>query len=83
VRRNFPKGVTEIELELDHLRIQCGLDPDFWRDHPEIYDPRLCLWLESKQRNVNAISPVPLAMIRSGENSFVLDLVHNSGTPYQ
>jgi hypothetical protein len=76
VHRYFPKGVTEIELELDHLRIECGLSPDFWQNQPEIHDSRLCIWLESKQRNTRANSAVPLAMIRSGKNSYVLDLVH-------
>ena len=49
VRRYFPKRISEIELQLDHLRIECGLTPDFWQDQPEIHDPRLCVWLESKQ----------------------------------
>ena len=31
VRRYFPKEVSSIELQLDHLRIQCGLAPDFWK----------------------------------------------------
>jgi hypothetical protein len=79
VRRHFPKGITEIELQLDHLRIQCGLAANFWQDQPEIHDPRLCIWLESKQRNIEANSPVPLAMIRSGKNLFVLDLLNKKG----
>jgi hypothetical protein len=29
VRLYFPKDVSSIELQLDHLRIQCGLAPDF------------------------------------------------------
>jgi len=29
-RRFFPKDAAVIELELDHLQIQCGLGPDFW-----------------------------------------------------
>jgi len=70
VRRYFSKRVTKIELRLDHLLIECGLAPNFWQDQPEIHDPRLCLWLESKQRNGH--SPVPLAMIPSGNNSFIL-----------
>ena len=74
-RRFFPKDTREIELQLDHLRIECGLTPDFWQDQPEIRDPRLCLWLESKQRTERANAPALVAMIRSGENSFTLDLV--------
>ncbi len=72
VRRYFRKGVREIELQLDHLRIECWLAPDFWNGQPEIHDPRLCLWLESKQCSGNGHASVPLAMIPSGENSFIL-----------
>ncbi len=48
-RLYFPRHVTAIELQLDHLRIECGLSPEFWAGLPEIHDSRLCLWLESKQ----------------------------------
>lgn len=72
VRRYFPKRVKEIELQLDHLRIECWLNPDFWQDQPEIHDPRLCLWLESKQRNGSGYAPASMAMIPSGKNSFIL-----------
>ena len=73
VRRYFPKGTTAIELKLDHLSIQCGLRPDFWDGRPEIYDPRLCAWLESKHLHGKADrAPVPLAMIPDGINSFQL-----------
>ena len=44
VRRYFPKDISVIELQLDHLQIQCGLPPDFWHGQPEIYDPRLGAW---------------------------------------
>jgi hypothetical protein len=74
VRRYFPKGTQNIELQLGHLRIQCGLKPDFWRGEPEIYDPRLCAWLESKNLHGTADrAPVPLAMIPAGDNSFQLE----------
>jgi hypothetical protein len=72
VRRYFSKRVTKIEIRLDHLLIECGLSPGFWRDKPEIQDSRLCLWLESKQRNSQRNAPVPLAMTPSGVNSFIL-----------
>jgi hypothetical protein len=72
VRRYFSKRITQIELQLDHLRIECWLAPNFWQDQPEIHDPRLCLWLESKQRNEKGHAPVALAMIPSGKNSFIL-----------
>jgi hypothetical protein len=72
VRRYFPKHISEIELQIDHLRIECGLGPDFWQDQPEIHDPRLCVWLESKQMKETSRNPVSLSMIPSGKNSFVL-----------
>jgi hypothetical protein len=39
VRRYFSKRIPVIELQLDHLRIQCCLSPDFWQSQPEIHDP--------------------------------------------
>jgi hypothetical protein len=72
VRRYFPKGTQNIELQLGHLRIQCGLKPDFWQGEPEIYDPRLCAWLESKNLHCSANRAVPLDMIPAGDNSFQL-----------
>ncbi|HEY1804614.1 MAG TPA: hypothetical protein VGG45_09035 [Terracidiphilus sp.] len=76
VRRYFSRRVTQIELRLDHLLIECGLSPGFWRDKPEIQDPRLCLWLESKQRSTKGQVPVSLALTPSGHNSFVLGLAN-------
>ena len=73
VRRYFPRDTAAIELQLDHLRIECRLSPDFWDGQPEIHDPRLCLWLESKQISKDSWrEPVHLAMIPVGENSFRL-----------
>ena len=73
VRRYFPKGTAVIELELDHLRIQCWLTPDFFTDHPEIHDSRLGAWLESKNLYERpSRTPVPLSMIPKGNNSFRL-----------
>jgi hypothetical protein len=80
VRRYFPKDLSVIELELDHLQIQCSLDPGFWQDEPEIYDPRLCAWLESKNFHTRPDrTPVPLVMIPSGRNSFKLQPVRLQG----
>jgi hypothetical protein len=80
VRRYFPKSIAVIELQLDHLQIQCGLDPDFWRGQPEIHDPRLCAWLESKHLHGKPNrNPIPLAMIPAGENSFRLQPVSLNG----
>jgi len=73
VRRYFPRTVSVIELQLDHLRIECGLKPDFWNGQPEIHDPRLCLWLESKQlKRQESRTPMPLDMTPAGEHSFTL-----------
>ncbi len=73
VRRYFPKRVARIELQLDHLRIECGLAPHFWNGEPEIHDPRLCLWLESKHsKRAERRTPLPLAMTPSGHHSFSL-----------
>jgi hypothetical protein len=73
VRRYFPKGTAEIELQLDHLQIQCILTPDFWLGEPEIHDPRLSAWLVSKNLHIlPSRTPVPLAMIPNGKNSFRL-----------
>jgi hypothetical protein len=81
VRRYFPKNISTIELQLDHLRIQCGLAPDFWQGQPEIYDPRLCAWLETKHMHTSRDrTPVPLAMIPAGNNSFRLQPV-SAGAP--
>jgi len=75
VRRYFRRRVATIELQIDHLRIACGLTPHFWLDQPEIHDPRLCAWLESKNRDGNGKghrSPVSMAMIPTGKDSFIL-----------
>lgn len=73
VRRYFPKGNQVIEIQLDHLQIQCYLPPGFWLDQPVIHDPRLGAWLESKQfHDKPGCGPVPLAMVPNGKNSFSL-----------
>jgi len=80
VRRYFSKEISVVELELDHLQIQCGLDPGFWQDEPEIFDPRLCAWLESKHFHTRPDrTPVPLVMTPSGKNSFKLQPVRLNG----
>lgn len=79
VRRYFPKDTSVIELQLDHLQIQCGLDPNFWQDRPEIHDPRLNAWLESKRmKGKSNQSSILLAMIPSGKNAFRLQPVSAS-----
>ncbi len=73
VRRYFPRHVENIDLQLDHLRIQCGLTPHFWKDQPAIHDQRLCEWLESKKVHGSG-ELKPLEMTPAGENSFILGL---------
>ena len=81
VRRHFPRDISVVELQLDHLLIQCGLAPKFWQGQPEIYDPRLCAWLETKHmhRPCDRTS-VRLAMIPEGKNSFRLESLPVGGT---
>ena len=80
VRRYFPRQISSIELQLDHLLIQCGLKPDFWQGEPEIFDPRLCAWLESRHMHTKLDrASVPLAMIPEGNNSFRLQPVRLPG----
>jgi hypothetical protein len=80
VRRYFPREMAVIELQLDHLQIQCGLNPGFWKDEPEIFDPRLCAWLESKHFHTKPDrTPVPLALIPAGNNCFKLQPVRLNG----
>lgn len=80
VRRYFSKRIHNVELQLDHLRIECGLTPRFWDGQPEIHDPRLCLWLESKYfHDRPSRTPLPLAMIPDGKNSFKLASIARDG----
>lgn len=78
-RRYFPRNVDAIELEIDHLRIECGLSPEFWSGQPEIRDRRLCAWLQSKQFGSKSNrEPLPLDMVPSGKNTFRLGLLRPS-----
>jgi hypothetical protein len=80
VRRYFSKRIAVIELQLDHLQIQCGLMPHFWEGKPEIHDPRLCDWLESKQlHDRHCRTGIPMAMIPYGRNSFKLASINRNG----
>ncbi len=80
VRRYFPRRLVAIDLQLDHLRIRCGLTPGFWQDDPEIRDPRLSDWLELKQsQGTGSRGPLSLAMTPSGEDSFILGLAAPDG----
>jgi hypothetical protein len=73
VRRYFPRQVKAINLQLDHLQIQCGLASRFWDGEPEIHDPRLCIWIEAKQsKDSNCRASMPLYMMPAGDETFVL-----------
>lgn len=79
-RRYFPRNISAIELELDHLRIECGLPSDFWSGEAELHDRRLCAWLQAKQfGSKSSRSPLPLDMVPSGRNSFRLGLCRPTG----
>jgi hypothetical protein len=82
VRRYFPRNCSTIELHLDHLRIECGLGERFWNGQPEIRDPRLCLWLESKHlQRKDSGNPISLAMTPMGERIFTLKPVSHEEAP--
>ena len=76
-RRYFAPSSSIIELQLDHLSIECNLPPEFWRGRPEIRDRRLCAWLEAKQHDRRSSdAPFTLAMTPAGQNSYRLAKVH-------
>lgn len=80
-RRYFPQDIYTIELEIGHLKIQCRLEKEFWSTKPEIHDPRLCAWLESRHMHANAArTPVSLALLPSGQNTFRLESMRRDGT---
>jgi hypothetical protein len=73
VQQLFPPDVPSVELELDHLKIVCTLQPEFWEGEPEIHDERLNSWLEAKRMNGKlAPSPAPVALIQTGDHAFRL-----------
>lgn len=73
-RRYFPRHIPAVELQLGHLRIECGLSPDFWRGRPEIHDSRLGLWLRFKNPGAKSCRlPIRFTMIPSGDHSFAVE----------
>ena len=79
VRRHFPENLRSVELELDHLRIQCELKPSFWRDEPVITDPRLCAWLVQKNAyHESGLAPSEAVMVRASESSFRLQVARST-----
>ena len=72
----FPRELRHVELELDHLRIVCTLEPSFWQDCPEICDMRLSSWLELKRNSGKMASQdAPVALIPCGRALFRLQLM--------
>jgi len=81
-QRFFPAGTSSIEIHLDHLSILCNLSPRFWQDHPELQDPRLCVWLESKFPYRAPVNTVPhLELSPSGPGSFRLNSLPMTPAP--
>jgi len=79
VRRYFPERLRFIELQLGDLCIGCKLEPEFWRSHPVIADPRLCAWLDFKVFHEPARRvPPPMELIPIGRNRFVLSYLSAS-----
>lgn len=75
VRRHFPRHMKSVELQMGHLRIHCELQADFWQGRPEICDPRLSGWLESRIfHHRSSRAPVPVELIPLGKNTFRLHL---------
>lgn len=71
VKRYFTRTVPTVDLDLENVQIQCELGQGFWRDQPEIVDPRLCAWLTAKNSKWKADGDrVVLAMLPAGTNSF-------------
>lgn len=78
VKRYFTKSVPTVDLDLDHVQIQCELRQDFWADQPQIADPRLCAWLTAKNSGWKADGRrVVLLMEPSGTNSFRLQAMRS------
>ena len=62
----FPSALKSIDIELDHLRIQCDLHTDVWHGR-EISDPRLAAWLEEKfYWRKQPTAPLRLEMVKTG-----------------
>jgi len=84
VREHFSRGVLSVELELDHLRIVCALEPEFWEGRPEIHDARLSLWLEAKRMGGKLVgAAAPMAMIPVDGGAFRLEAVIKAKVPME
>lgn len=77
VKRYFPKGNSSIDLHLDHLQIRCELQPAFWKNEPQIFDPRLSAWLKAKHLSKSrGGAGVVLALVPEDNESYRLEPVH-------
>lgn len=75
-RRNFPRHIRQIELELGHLHIHCELHADFWAGQPEIVDARLSDWLAARIFHGRQLrGPAPVALIPKGKGTFRVHLI--------
>jgi|SRR6516164_11074619 hypothetical protein len=76
VKRYFPKRNSSIDLRLDHLEIRCDLQPAFWKNEPQIFDPRLSAWLKAKNLDKSKRgADVVLALIPDDNQSFRVQTV--------
>lgn len=74
VRRYFPRGRQSVDLALGHLLIRCKLRPSFWSDEPCISDPRLSLWLESRDpESKTRQAPTEMSMVPAKGDLFRLE----------
>lgn len=73
VCRYFPANISNIDLQLGHVHIQCTLKPEFWGERPEIDDARLADWLESMHlRPRSNGTSIELEMTCEGQGAFRL-----------
>jgi|SRR5579872_3303937 len=71
VKRYFSRNVRMVDLDLESVQIRCELHQEFWRDQPEIADPRLCAWLTAKNDKWKSDGKrCVLLMLPDGANSF-------------
>jgi len=75
VRRYFPRGSSSVDLQLDHLEIQCELRPAFWQNEPHISDPRLGAWLEAKNLPRGSTRKSVVHLVPTDKQSYRLQLV--------
>ena len=81
VKKYFTKAVSTVDLDLESVQIRCDLSREFWRDQPEIADPRLCAWLTAKSSSWKSDGrELVLRMLPAGTNSFrILPVKSRSG----